>query len=366
MDGPERLEVGRAPLRRRTWWLVLAAALAMVVGLAVVRVTGETSTPAPGPTPSPGGAGSARLAPGTPSAAWPARIAAGTLYVLAEDGVHSIDASSGFVGEVAADVDPEDAELTLMLAGVLLWSPGTGPKGLFYQPGSVPERLLGPGRTGHSFLPAADGDVWVAREDQRDPGRPTTWVRADDTQARGPRVRVDGLAVADGAGGLFDVGPSGVHHVHPGARRDLGPGSVLAVGPDGYVINGCAGGSCVPQLHDRTSGRVSAVDTAAPPNPQRAVASFDPGALSSGNRFLAETLSSDVGDQVRVSRVGATPQVLRTFPGGSTRTSYAWVSDDWLVSTSEEQLVLYDAATDTLLTPPLPFTGASELVFAPV
>ena len=107
--------------------------------------------------------------------------------------------------------------------------------------------------------------------------------------------------------------------------------------------------------------RVTTVRTAAPPNSQRPVSGTDPATLSPGHRFVAETLVTDLGDQVRVSRVAPEPEVLRTFPRGGRPTALLWLSARWFVATSGDGLVLHDDAADTLLTPTLALHAPTRL-----
>ena len=195
-------------------------------------------------------------------------------------------------------------------------------------------------------------------------GGVSTWVQADEDGAVGPRVTVRGRALADGAGGLFEVRDGTVRHRYPGRARDLGRARVLAVGPDGYVLDRCAG-TCTAELH-RTDGQVAPVATQAAPNPQPDPADVITGSVSPGNAYLAETLPTEVGDQVRVSRVSPVAQVLRTFPAGDRRPTSTWLSQRWLLAASGDHLVLYDAETDTLLAPRTDLGGSpTQVVFVP-
>src|SRR5205807_1283192 len=133
------------------------------------------------------------------------------------------------------DVEPEGTLLTSMASGVLVWSGGRGHKLLVTAPGADPAPVNGPVRSASAVLPGPGGTVWVTTGGARYPSGRTTWTEADQERATGGRVEVRGLAVPDGAGGLFDVDPTTVRHVHPGPPRDLGAGHVLAVGPDGYT-----------------------------------------------------------------------------------------------------------------------------------
>lgn len=342
---------------------MLGLALLVVAGTAVVRSNGD---PAPGPTP-PASSVSAGGSSPPPSPGWPVDIGLepGTVWLVARDGITGIDSSSGFVRHQDVDVDPSTTHLTPMSLGVLAWSTDGGPTQLVGVAGTGSTRPVGPARSAERVLPGPDETVWVAGRPSRGRVATTSWVQADGERATGPRVRVPGSAVGDGSGGLFGVAGRTVRHLYPGAPQDLGTGSVLAVGQDGWVVDRCFGGTCTAELHER-SGQVSTVATAAAPNPQQPVDPAAPGSLSGRNRFVAETVPTDVADQVRVSRVGPTPQVLRTFPAGSHGGASAWLSDRWLLASSGERLVLYDAASDTLLTPHLDLEAGTELVFRPV
>ncbi len=366
MNGPEHLEADRRPLRRRSAWLVGGVALVVVGGLAVVRLTGSGPAPAPAPTASRIVRTSSTAGAGAARHGWPTGLglAQGTLYVLADDGLHTVDVTGGLVEQATLDLGPGREELTSLASGVLLWSPTGGRARVLPYAGAEAVRPSGPLRSAAAVLPGPDGKAWAAVGDRGSAvGR--TWVPADETGATGPGVRVTGTAVGDGSGGLLGVSRRSVRHVVPGPARDVGPGTLLAVGSDGYVVNRCVAGTCTALLHERSGDRITPVRVAASPNPQRPASGTDPAALSPGNSFLAETFTTDLGDQVRVSRVGPSPDVLRNFPGGRRGTSLLWLTDRWLVATSAGGLALYDAEDDTLLTPTLPFTEPSRLAFRP-
>ena len=328
----------------------------VVTALAVVRLGSGRPAPSPSPGPTPTTASTVSSS----ADGWPVGVGlpSGTVWVLAADGVSSLDVGSGFVDHRGLEVDPARTTLTPLAPGAVAWSPGGRATILLGL-----DRLGGdPLRTARAVLPGPAETVW-ARTAAPAGGVPT-WVQADGDGVVGPRVTVRGRALVDGAGGLFEVRGGTVRHRYPGRPLDLGRARVLAVGPDGYVLDRCAG-TCTAELH-RADGQVGPVATQAAPNPQPDPADLSPGSISPGNRYLVETLPTDVGEQVRVSRVSPVAEVLRTFPAGDRRPSSTWLSERWLLAASGDHLVLYDAATDTLLTPRTDLGGSpSQVVFVP-
>ena len=340
---------------------MLAVVLVVVVALGVVRLGQGRTGPTPTPGPTPTGASSHPAASDSASAdGWPVGVGlpSGTVWVLAGDGISRLDVTSGFLDHLGLEVDPARTVLTPLAPGAVAWSPSGRAASLL----GLDRESGDPLRRARAVLPGPAGTVWARTAAPA--GGVSTWVQADGDGVAGPRVAVRGTALADGAGGLLEVRDGAVRHVYPGRVLDLGRARVLAVGPDGYVLDRCGDGTCSAELH-RTDGAVDPVLTEAAPNPQPDRSEVAPGSVSPGDRYLVETLPTEVGDQVRVSRVSAVAEVLRTFPAGDRRSSEAWLSDRWLLAVSEDHLVLYDAATDTLLTPDLGLDGPTQVVFVP-
>ena len=358
MDGPEQLEIGapRAPRRRRRW-LELGAALLVVAGLGVVRAAGLSAVHEPAPTP-PTRAASDSSSPQP----WPvgAGLPAGTLFVLANEGVYTVDAGSGLVTKSHAEVDTGESMLTPMSGGVLLWSDSGHPQARLLAYGSRDPREVDRAVGGaNTFLPGPDGRVWAARVDQQNPARQNAWRLMDDAGRVTARADVQGYALADGSGGIFGVDDPTVRHVYPEPERwrDV---DVLATGPDGYKLLRCAGGRCAVELHDRNTGATTAAGPIDPPS--------DPGALSPGNRFVASVSHAPTQDndneELRVAQAGS-GALLSSFPTGAYGTTAVWLSDRWLLATSDLGLVLYDAVDDVLLRPVVPIDAVRQLVWQP-
>lgn len=368
MAEPERLEVDGS--RSRPTWLVLLVAVVVLGGLLVIRLS-SAQGPAPDTVGPPVSTSSTRSGPATtPPPPWPVGrgLPSGTLYVLAGSDVYSVDVASGLVEPLGLDrLEPDQAVLTAMAPGVLVWSGDGQPKRRLWYAGGPIEQTLGPLRSAASILPASGENVWTTAQQDRRPFKDAIWVLANDRGATGQRVRIRGLAVPDGAGGLLDVERTRLRLNGPGTDGKVVVGTYLiAAGPDGLMVDSCTGGLCTPELRDRASGQTSALGPPAPSSPSRAVAVFDPGALSPGNRFLAESGSNqDGGFELRITATAAPLTPVRTIPVGSRSTTLTWLSDRWLVATSAAGLLLYDAGNDTVLAPSLPFQQPTQLVFQP-
>ncbi|SEQ82549.1 WD40 repeat domain-containing protein [Microlunatus flavus] len=366
MTGPEHLEVGGA--RRRPSWWVLLVVVALFGGLLVVRLH-SAQDQAPDAV-RPPGATAPPTAPPTPATTpWPAGrgLPSGTLYLVAGDEVYGIDVAGGLVQPLGLHpVDPDQALLTAMAPGVLVSSAEGRPRTRIWFPGGLLGQTAGRVRSAESVLPASGGDVWTrTRQDWR-PSVGATWVRAGDDGAPGPRLRVRGLAVPDGAGGLLDVDRSGVRVASPDADGEVVGTSLIGVGPDGLVVAACAAGSCTLELHDRASGRTTALGPSEAPSVDWVSAALDPEALSPGSRFLAASGSDQAGAfEVRITGTTAPGVVRRTIPVGSRPADLAWLSDRWLAVTSADGLLLYDADADAVVAPSLPLQRPTQLVFDP-
>ena len=286
---------------------------------------------------------------------------------MAGNDVDSIDLASGLVEPMGVDdLDPDQAILIAMAPGILV-RPGAGrpARRLWYAGGPVGQPI-GPLRSAASILPASGEDVWTTTQRERRPTKNALWMLSGDRGAVGPRVRIHGLAVPDGAGGLLDVEHGGVRLTGPGTKGLVVGTYLQAVGPDGLVVDSCTANLCTPELRERASGRTTALGPPSPPSPDRATAVFDLGALSPGNRFLAASVSNqDGGFELRVTDTAASPDSVRTIPVGGRSTDLTWLSDRWLVATSTDGFVLYDADDDTVISPSLPFRQPTQLVFQP-
>lgn len=269
MTEPERLEVGSS--RRRPGWLVLLVTVAVLIGLLVVRLGGSDS-PRPEAVRPPSSTASTRMSPAAAPTPWPTGrgLPSGTLYVLASDDVYSVDVAGGLVEPLELDhVDPEQAVLTAMAPGILVWSGDGQPKRRLWFAGMTPEQPLGPLRSAVSVLPGSGAAVWTIAEQGGDSTKDAVWVSADDRDATGPQVRVRGFAVPDGAGGLLDVERTRVRHLTQGADGEVVGTYLEATGPDGLVVDSGAAYLCTLELRDRTSSRVTPLGPATPPSPDR-------------------------------------------------------------------------------------------------
>lgn len=350
MDGPERLDVGEPRQGRRTSYLWVGALALVLAGLAAVHygvlVPDSTSTP---PIRS-------SSSPLPTSTTWPvASLPSGTLYVLAQTGVYAVDVGSGLVTSAQRSVDTSASVLTPMSYGVLMWSPEGGSQSLVI-PGQRSSPELGSEiRSANAFLPGPDGSVWAATLDRRDLTAKSTWRLVDDGNHVQATVSARGFVRTDGAGGLFALDVSTLRHVYPGPVERLDDTDLASVGPDGYELRHCRHGECASRLRDRSIGSDTALSVATPPG-------FAAGALSAGNRFVA--YESAIGNKVEV-RVGRTGsgEWLRAFPTGDYATAFTWLSDRWLVATSGDGLVLYDAVADRAVIPALPIDGPAQLVW---
>lgn len=363
MAGPERLEV-EGSRRRPSWWVLLVV-VALLVGLLAVRLHSAPDEVPDAVRPS----GPAARPPARPSTPWPQGrgLPSGTLYVVAGTDVSGVDVASGLVQPLGLDhVDPDQALLTAMAPGVL-FSPAEGrPRSRIWFPGSGSVQAAGPVRSAASVLPAADGEVWTRTRQDWTPSDGATWVQAGDDGATGRRLRVRGLAVPDGAGGLLDVEASSVRVARPEADGEVVGTSVRGVGPDGLVVAACEAGACTLELHDRPSGRTTALGPAGAPDPDWFSAALDPAALSPGNRFLAVPGPDQHGGfEVRLGPTAAPGTVRRTIPVGSRSADLTWLSDRWLAVTSADGLLLYDATDDVVVAPSLPLQRPTQLVFEP-
>ena len=343
-------------------------AVALVGGLLAVRLHSardqvpDTVRPPSTTAPTP-----ARPSPATTP--WPRGrgLPSGTLYVVAGHDVWSIDVAGGLVQPLGLDhVDPDQALLTAMAPGVLVSTAEGRPRTRIWFPGGLVEQPGGRVRSALSVLPASDGDVWTRTRQDWKPSEGATWVRAGDGGPTGPRLRVRGLAVPDGAGGLLDVDRSDVRAARAGADGEVVGTSLLAVGPDGLVVTSCEAGSCTRELHDRASGRTTALGSTGAPSTDWVSAALETGALSPGNRFLAASdPDQDGGFEVRVGPTTAPPSAGRAIPVGSRSADLTWLSDRWLAVASADGLLLYDAEDDVVVAPSLPLRRPTQLVFEP-
>lgn len=324
----------------------------VLTGLGVLREVGLSPAPAPAPTRPP----TTPAASSTPEA-WPlgSGLPAGTLYVLATAGLYTVDVSSGLVTTTNVRTDASDTKLTPMADGVLVWTTtgSRAPRLLAY--GSRDPLEPGGGLGGaNSFLPGPDGRVWAAKLNRREPSRHVTWRLVDDEGRVGGRAEIRGVAVSDGADGLFGDDDVTLAHVFPAPPQRWREADLMATGPDGFELVRCADDRCPAELHDRRTGAVT---------PAAAASIFaEPGALSPGNRFLARVDQGPDDDEINVSEA-ASGALRRTFPSGGYAITFTWLSERWLVATSERGLVLYDAVDDVLLHPALPVDAIFQLVW---
>lgn len=344
MPEPEHLEVERSP--RHPTWLVLLVVVVVLGGLLIIWLS-TTSSPTPDAVRPPSSTVPAGV-PGVAPPPWPVgrNLPSGTLYVMAGNDVDSIDLASGLVEPMGVDdLDPDQAILIAMAPGILV-RPGAGrpARRLWYAGGPVGQPI-GPLRSAASILPASGEDVWTTTQRERRPTKNALWMLS---------------------GGLLDVEHGGVRLTGPGTKGLVVGTYLQAVGPDGLVVDSCTANLCTPELRERASGRTTALGPPSPPSPDRATAVFDLGALLPGNRFLAASVSNqDGGFELRVTDTAASPDSVRTIPVGGRSTDLTWLSDRWLVATSTDGVVLYDADDDTVISPSLPFRQPTQLVFQP-
>jgi hypothetical protein len=349
MEGPEHLHVDGPHLGRRRSWAVLAVVLLVVVGLAVLRFAGSTPDTSPPPTEPP-----TRFSSPSPQA-WPVGLPPGTLFAGAAGRVDTIDTGSGALTRTSAASDPATTSLTRVAGGVLVWRAGSPGSQALSTDAPRPSPGRGALASGTSFLPGPDDLVWA--RSGRGAGK-STW-RLVDADGRTTRsVRADGSVVGDGSGGLLSVGKQGVRPLFPRPRQSWEAGQVVATGPDGYVVRSCVESVCSFRLHQHGGGADRTLDTAVGEETSG-------GTLSSGNRLLAVTETVGGTSTLRVSVV-ATGEVKEIFsePGRSTDDA-VWLGDRWLVLVSEDELVLYDADDERVVTPDLPLSSLGPLAWTP-
>lgn len=327
--------------------------LVVVVGLLVLRLdrSGSGSSPAPVPTPAPTTVASA--AP--ESRDWPTDLPAGTLYVASEGRVQLLDGRTGRLTRTRVQAEPLLASMTPLGTGVLVWQEGTRARRAFLVGGNRLDPLPRDLATARTFLPADGEAVWAAGAE----GRVTTrWRRVDVAGRTSTTVGVAGSAVADGSGGLLSVTRGGVRPAYPPSGQQRQAADVVATGPAGRVTRACGPTDCRFVLHHRSGEADTVLDTAVG-------ADTSGGTLSPTNRLLAVT--EDVGgtSTLRVSFVG-TGQIAQIFdePADST-TDAVWLDDRWLALVSEDQLVLYDATNDRVVTPVVPLSSVGPLAWRP-
>lgn len=349
---PDRLEAGGLRLGRGRTWLVAVLVLVVVAGLVVLRFdrSGSGTSPAPGPTPS-----ATSSAPPGESHDWPTGLPAGTLYVAAGDRINLLDARTGRLTRTRVEAAPRAASLTPSGSGVLVWQRGTSARRALlvdgYNLNPLPRRLA----TAKSFLPAPGGAVWAAGAE----GRTTTrWQRVDADGRATTSVEVAGTALADGSGGLLSVSRGGVRPAYPPSDQQRQAVDVVATGPAGRVTRACGAGGCRFVLHHRSGEADTELVTAVGDDTLG-------GTLSPTNRLLAVTEEVGGTSTVRVSLVG-TGQIAEIFdaPPGSSSDA-VWLDDRWLALLSEDQLVLYDATDDRVVTPAIPLSSVGPLAWVP-
>ncbi len=351
MSGPERLDVGRPSRGRGVRVLGAALAVAVLVGLVLVRQADPFDRrPVLAPTPYP--APTAAAADGR----WPRTGLSGTVYVLSDDALSTLDVGSGLVSPTDVAVEPGQTALTPYAGGVLAWDAtgGHAPRLLFdgQLEIEVPDAL----HEETTFLPGPDDGVWGARSDLFEGTAPTRWSLYDpEGHVRGS-ARVTGDALPDGGGGLFGAGGTDLDHVWPRQGRRQPGARLVATGQDGWVVRRCSGGGCRAELNVRATGKevpLALVPTAEP----------DVGALSPGDRDVAYEAP---GDQPKVHVVPLDRSgPLRFFPSGSRGFAVSWLSDRWLLAASGADLVLYDTRDQVLLHPALGVQDVTQLVWQP-
>lgn len=327
--------------------MVLVVVLVVVVGLAVLRLGGSTRDTSPSPTAPP-----ARVSSPSPQA-WPVGLPPGTVLVGAAGRVDTLDSGSGELTRTSVASDPATTSLTRVAGGVIVWRSGSPGSQTLLADASSPSPGRGGLASGTSFLPGPDGLVW-ARSGRG--SKKSTW-RLVDADGRATRsVRADGSVVGDGSGGLLTVGKQGVRPLFPRPRQSWETGQVVATGPEGYVVRSCVESVCRFRLHQHGGGADTDLDTAVGEETSG-------GTLSPGNRLLAVTETVGGTSTLRVSVV-ATGEVKEIFsePGRSTNDA-VWLDDRWLVLVSEDELVLYDADDDRVVTPDLPLSSLGPLAW---
>lgn len=347
MAGPELLEDEGSHLGRRRAWLLLGVVLVVVAALAALRLgrSGVETLPPPTSPPS--------VATLPPAQAWPAGLPAGTLVTSAGGRVSAIDTASGAVRRTGLDAERVDPSLTRLGADVLVWRAGSHTTQLLDRTArDVP--VHGELRWATSFLPGPDGLVWAARTQ----GAGTTWRLTDPEGHVRRSVVVEGVAVGDGSGGLLEVRPHELRPVTPVAGNTWQPGDVVATGPGGYVVRDCSAPPCRVLLHDRRSGTDTTLRAAVG-------AGTSGGTLSPADRLLAvdETEAGTTTLRVSVVATGEVRTVVRA-PVPPTDDA-VWLDDRWLALVSADQLVLYDATDDRLVTTGVALHGLGALVWVP-
>ena len=329
--------------------MVLGLVVVVVVGLAVLRLSGSEpdTAPAPGPTPVRVSAPARQ--------AWPDDLPAGTLFAGAAGRVYTIDTSSGALARTSAEADPGRTSMTRLGDDVLVWRQGSRTRQLLEAGSRTAAPVRGELRSATSFLPGPGGRVWTTRGPR---SGSSTWRLVDADGRVTTSVEVDGAAVSDGAGGLFGSGRQDFRPTFPRPRRPRQAGQVIAAGPDGYLVRSCAETECRFTVHRHGDDTGTAIDTAV-----GEVTSG--GTLSPSNRFLAVTETVGGTSTVRVSVV-ASGQVLDIFAEPKeSRSDAVWLDDRWLALISEDHLVLYDAADDRVVTPAVPLSSVGPLAWRP-
>ncbi len=213
------------------------------------------------------------------------------------------------------------------------------------------------------------GQMWVERADRIDgvlydlvdlTGAPIATVSAPTAADRSP--------IGDGAGGLLIHTPGGWYDViATGRSTSVTTGTLLAVGPAGYLVRECPAGRCGTYrlAHAGSRHRIRDVSqVAVRALPGAAPTSYDVGALSPHGRYAALLQLGTPAALVTVidARTGAQVGAGVSFagiPGDPSKLAFS-PDDRWLFAVgSGARLIIFDTATGRTrpLGIPLPLVG---------
>ena len=240
--------------RQRWLWLLLAAVLA--AGL-IVQANRDTSSPAAAPSPrspaSPAASPRITQVSQLPSMAPVTVTRLGgtllgetggwTLFGRGEGTVVRIELARGEITRTAVPLLQSSGPVSFVpAAGEVIIRPLDFVPGYAVPDGQPAQRLssaFGPG--GPAFPGPDPGHVWAVTGEEPSP---TVGLTSLDGHPTGTVIRLPPgssslEAVGDGAGYLLVMTPDGLYRAQPGRVQRISSGSLLAVGPTGWLVAEC-------------------------------------------------------------------------------------------------------------------------------